>query len=143
MYDSDCRGETGYGFCLSSLLPDGGQSGYGTGDCVADCSMVIDDAWCNGEPLHGPVDGGAHCDTFSYDNASGIPVVRYLCKTGCATNADCKPGYQCVGYGSSVGVCDPRCDNVGAAETCSQGACLSSWGCLDFAVCNAVTNYCD
>jgi hypothetical protein len=140
--DADCRGETGYGLCLSGLLADGGQSGYGGGECVADCSMSPDDSWCNGDPVGTfPVDAGARCDAASFMDA-GIPSARWLCKNGCTTSADCKAGYHCHVDTSNGRVCEPNCDNVGASDACPAGSCLSSWGCLVFATCNSVTHDC-
>jgi hypothetical protein len=139
--DSDCQDETGYGACLSSVLIDGGQSGYGTGECVADCSMTGSDSWCDGTPVGSYVDAGARCDAVSFIDA-GIPVLRYLCKNGCTTGADCKAGYHCAVDQTFGRVCEPNCDNVGAADTCPPGWCMSSWGCLDYGTCNPVTHDC-
>jgi hypothetical protein len=139
--DSDCRGETSYGFCISSRFSDGGMAGYGGGECVADCTMVPDDAWCNGQPLYGPVDGGARCDAITSFIPDGGFGVSWMCKKGCTTSADCKAGYHCTGDGFNNPVCEPNCDNPNASATCPMG-CLSSWGCFTDLTCNPTTHDC-
>jgi hypothetical protein len=139
--DSDCRGETGYGRCLSSLLVDGGQSGYGAGECIADCSMTVSDAWCNGDPIDADSDGGARCDGATLPDDSGVPFIKWLCKKGCTADADCKSGYHCRVDHTGGKVCDPSCNNPGAADTCGA-SCLSSWGCLSYGTCSPVTHDC-
>jgi hypothetical protein len=140
--DSDCRGETGYGLCLSSRLPDGGLAGYGTGECVADCTMAPDDSWCNGGPINGPVDGGARCDGLLFNVVDAGLEVHWLCKKGCTTTTDCKAGYHCTADNFQKPVCEPNCDNPNASATCSMG-CMSSWGCYTYLTCNPTTHNCE
>jgi hypothetical protein len=139
--DSECQTETLYGSCLKGTLPDGGMSGFGTGECVVDCTMTVDDAWCNGQAEFDAVDGGARCDAIAVNDQSGAPLVIWECKKGCTTNTDCKAGYHCTADGFGDNVCEPNCDNAGAAASCGTGGCLTSWGCFT-ATCNTTTHDC-
>jgi hypothetical protein len=139
--DTDCQSTTKYGFCLKGTLPDGGMSGYGTGSCAVDCTMTTDDNWCNGGEEFGAPDGGARCDAIAVNDMSGAPLVEWMCKKGCTGAADCKAGYHCTADGFGDNVCEPNCDNPGAASTCGTGGCLTSWGCFT-ATCNAMTHDC-
>jgi hypothetical protein len=139
--DTDCQTETKYGFCLKGTLPDGGMSGYGTGECIADCTMTADDGWCMGLPEFAQADGGARCDAIAVNDQNGAPLVEWECKKGCTTAADCKAGYHCAADGFGDNVCEPNCDNPGAANTCGAMGCLTSWGCFT-ATCNATTHDC-
>jgi hypothetical protein len=133
--NSDCQNETQYGFCLQPTLPDGGLSGYGTGECVADCRMAPTAAWCMGLAEFGRSDGGAECDALAVVNSTNGPAVLRLCKRGCTSDTDCKAGYHCTADAFGSKVCEPDCDNMGAAAECGASACLTSWGCLSGRTC--------
>jgi hypothetical protein len=127
--DSDCRAQTAYGYCLHT-------AGFGTGECVADCTMTVDDTWCSG----GQTPANNHCDGVAVaDRDAGGVYVAWRCKQGCTMPSDCKTGYHCTADGLGDNVCEPNCDN--ASTACPSMECFTSWGCVAL-TCSALTHGC-
>ncbi len=127
------------------------QSGMGaTGtpcDSPADCASNNMDPFCIDQPQYGWPAGycSEFCDLATNDCAAGgicvqagAPSGAGLCLDLCATQADCRMGYECVNFGPA-NVCFPvqeDCtnmvdDNQNGLTDCADPACQGDPACLE------------
>lgn len=127
--------------CLTSTLPDGGESGFTGGSCAVDCDIGFDEQ-CGPTGLCTPMPDG--------------PQIRLRCQQACTnlfrgqgdpTDGGCRAGYVCRGYVQSDGgleprgACVPNCNAAGPGangkvgcptglQCQTSGHCCSTSGCL-------------
>ncbi len=110
-------------FCIAAALPDGGPSGYPGGQCVGDCSLRLDPAWCG--------DGGACLPYLGPSDTRGQRIV-WECSQGCNPAATapntCRPGYVCDVYNTTAGTCVPDCRNNFAGWCGTNSTCDATTG---------------
>jgi len=127
--------------------PDGGFAGEGTcfdpdsmlGDACTDDVMCPAGGFCLGEGFSGwpggaCIRGGCEPDTGSGCEAGEecLPAGRGgACFAGCASDADCRDGYECSESSAHPG-----------REVCTPG-CTDDAQCSDARVCNPAVGYCD
>ncbi|MFL5318553.1 MAG: hypothetical protein ACJ790_02780 [Myxococcaceae bacterium] len=86
------------GFCQPQVLPDGGQSGWTGGSCLADCSSTQDPNYCSST---------GECVGFSSTTAYCLQK----CTTPLGGQSNCRTGYVCADDGNGGGFCYPNCNN--------------------------------